>query len=249
MIGTGASASSARADSHHLPARRAAEQEVDDDELGPRVAEVAQREPIRAAEQRDLVARLVLQDRGHELEEVGVVVDDRDARSTLCLPCATKDTDVGAPSGAEGRLWRGSRRNLEPPLAQRASGKLGAARQAEALEQPSQVRLDRLRGDPKPRRDLVVREAVDDCRHDIPFARGEARPGRPWSHAEREPTGSRGADRVEQLRDGCGLQDVAGGAEAQRRVDVLGIVVRGDDHDRRQTHAPLLEGTQPEVGP
>ena len=125
---------------------------------------------------------------------------------------------LGAPRAVYGAGAAGT--SSQPSRSARVR-ELGAARQAEALEEAPEVRLHRLRGDPEPRRDLVVREAVDDCRHDVALARGEARPGRPGSHAEREPTGGRGADRVEQLRDGGGLQHVASRAEAQRGVDVL----------------------------
>jgi hypothetical protein len=63
-----------------LPARRAGEQQVDDHKIRSGFDEIVDA-GRRLAEGRDVVPSVVVQDGGHELEELGVVVQDRDART------------------------------------------------------------------------------------------------------------------------------------------------------------------------
>ena len=81
----------------------------------------------------------------------------------------------------EGRR-HAARRHVQPALAERPRRELRAGRDVEALEQPAQVRLDRLRPDPEPRRDLVVRAALDDEPDDVELALAEPH------RADRPPT-------------------------------------------------------------
>src|SRR5712671_241420 len=123
--------------------------------------------------------------------------------------------------------------DLEPALAQGPRRELGARGDIEPLEQPPKMGLDRLRPDPEPRRDLVIRATVDDEADDVELALAEPnmRRGRRRPDRKGEPTSGSPPDRVEQLGDRGGLEHEPRCPESKRGLRVLRIVVRRqDDH-------------------
>src|SRR5688572_25495976 len=111
-------------------------------------------------------------------------------------------------------------RQLQPALAQGARRELRPGRDLEALEDPPQVRLDRLGRDAQAGRDLVIRAALDDQPDDVELAGAE----RHWlarSNAERQAAGGGVSDRPEQLSDRRILEHESGRAQPQCCLRVL----------------------------
>src|SRR5712671_6379174 len=116
------------------------------------------------------------------------------------------------------------------------------------------MRLDRLRPEPEPRRNLVIRATIDDEADDVelPLAEPNMQRGRRWPDGKGEPAGGCPPDRVEQLRDRGGLEHETRCAQSERGLRVLRVVVRRqDDHGWARTRR-LARRRQPAkaaVGP
>ena len=138
----------------------------------------------------------------------------------------------GRHGGGHGRLF-----SDDPPLAQGQHRQLRARQDGVPVEQAPEVALDGLLGHAQAGADLVVRgPAADQRQHlDLAVRRPPRRaPDRPQHRGrERGPAARHGPDRVEDLADLAGLEQVARGAALERRPDERRLVERREQEDRR----------------
>ena len=173
-------------------------------------------------------------------------------------PLPVRPAAVGALGGCPHRC-RGRQESAEL----RPAARLGAVRHVELAVDVREVELHRLLGHPQPPRHLAVRVALGDELEDLALARASGRPScppRPDGHAGAAARDAaceedRVLERLPNRRrtsSGCAvLSTYATRAGGERRLDLLGVVVHGeDDHAQAGVAFPrLAEERDPSTSP